>query len=461
MTITLEQLAIVISGEILAGDREHLFSGKVTTDSREISPGSLFFALSGERFDGNHFAAQASQNGAAAVIVSRPAEHIAGGCAVILVKDTLSALQSLASWWRAQLPGLHVVAITGSNGKTSTKDFTKAVLSQKFKTIATSGNLNNHIGVPLSILEAGPEDEAAVWEMGMNHPGELAPLCELIRPEIGLITNIGSAHIEFMGSRDKIAQEKTTLGRHLSKNGTLAYSSSDDYADYILRNTTAKPLPVGGENDRIQALNIRQTPSGSKFTLAVKDLGNIEILLPVPGRHMVDNALLAAAAGYTLELSLQQIADGLSSAALTSGRLRQFSRNGVTILDDTYNANPDSMIAALDTLRSMELPPHGRRIAVLGKMGELGSYYQEGHERVGRHAASIGIDILAAVGEEAAPIASAAKKQTSAIQVFSPSKKEAPLLLSTLFHDGDVLLFKGSRSASIEDIMNILFPPEK
>lgn len=461
MNTTLGQLADLLSGRILSGREDLIVSGEVHTDSRKKSPGSLFFALSGERFDGNSFAAQALENGASIVVVSREIPDLPENAGVLLVKDTLAALQALAKWWRSQLSTLRVVAITGSNGKTSTKDFTKSVLSRKYRTIATTGNLNNHIGVPLSILAATEQDEVAVWEMGMSHPGELAPLCDMIQPQIGLITNIGLAHIEFMGSRDSIAQEKTTLGRCLPPSGILAYPAQDDYADYIARNTNATPLPTGGEQSSIQAKAIQQTETGSSFILRIDGAGEVSVSLPVPGRHMIQNALLAAVAGHTLGLSLDQIASGLEGSVLTSGRLRQFSARGCLVLDDTYNANPDSMVAALDTLKSLSIQPGARRIAVLGKMGELGDFSDEGHARVGRHAAQLGIDFLVVIGEEAAEIARAAKAENTRTQILSSSKHEASTLLNSLLRDGDAFLFKGSRSAAIEEIMFTIFPPEK
>lgn len=456
MNVTLKQLATLLPGQILSGEEGLLLTGTVNTDSRKELPGSLFFALSGENFDGNDFAAHAAAKGAAAVIVSHPVQ-IEAPCGVILVKDTLLALQSLAAWWRTQLD-IRVIGITGSNGKTSTKDFTKSVLEQRFRTIATQGNLNNHIGLPLSILSATPEKEAAVWEMGMNHPGELAPLCAMARPKIGIITGIGTAHLEFMKTRQAIAEEKSTLGASLPESGTLIFPDNDDFADYLAAHTSAHLLKVGGEHSPVRAANICPTEEGSAFTLIIDSLGKKETFIPVPGRHMISNALLAAAAGATQGLTLDEITKGLEKGVLTKGRLRRWTHSGCNILDDTYNANPDSMIAALDTLAATPISKENKRIAVLGKMGELGGYSQSGHRAVGTHAAGLGIDILVVVGKEAEEIAFACRESSTGTEVlFADDKQAAVALLDSRIRQGDALLFKGSRSAAMETLMNSVF----
>ena len=357
----------------------------LTTDSRAITPGCVFLALCGERFDGNSFAADASQKGAAAVVVSRVEGDFAPGCTVVQAEDTLVALQSLASWWRAQLEPLHVVGLTGSSGKTSTKDMCLSVLSQKYEALATKGNLNNHIGVPLSILSTPLGTQAAIWEMGMNHAGEIAPLCGMTRPQIGIITTIGSAHLEFMGSRQAIASEKCTVARALPADGYMIYPALDDFADYIATQTSATPIPVGGCSSPVRALNPRSTATGTTYTLHIDGEEEVEVSLPVPGAHMVSNSLLAAAAGWKLGCSMQQIATGLSASTLTRGRLACKEVDGYTVVDDTYNANPESMKAALETVAALRGPK--RCIAVLGKMGELGEGGIAAHEEIGLCAA--------------------------------------------------------------------------
>ena len=367
-SLTAHGICNAIGGQLVSGPFERVASGGVCTDSRALAPHAVFFALGGEKFDGNLFAPEASRT-AAAVVVSRVEPGIDPSCAVILVEDTLTALQKLASWWRSNLK-LIVVGLTGSNGKTSTKDLTAAVLSRKFRTVATEGNLNNHIGVPLSILKAEPADEMAVWEIGMNHPGELAPLCGMTQPHIGIITSIGTSHMEYMGSRDNIAREKCTVAECLPENGHMIFPADCDYADMIRQSTRATCIDCGIDSGTVRAENLISTEDGTRFTLVIPDFCRETVELPVHGRHMVCNALLAAAAGWVAGLAKEQIVSGLNEAKLTGGRLHCKQSGGILVIDDTYNANPDSMQAALRT--AADLPCTGRRFAVLGRMGGTG-----------------------------------------------------------------------------------------
>lgn len=455
-SITIDELLAATGGTAAArGDRT--VTAGLTTDSRAVVPGCIFLALSGERFDGNNFAAEASRKGAAAVVVSRLAGEYDPACTVVQVADTLAALQSLAKWWRGQLEPIRVVGLTGSSGKTSTKDMTLAILRQHYKAVATKGNLNNHIGVPLSILSTEKGTEAAVWEMGMNHQGELAPLCEMVQPQVGIITTIGSAHLEFLGTRDNIANEKCTVARALPKDGYMIFPARDDYANYIAAQTDATPIAVGGHHSRVQALNQRSSPSGTTYTLYIEDAGEIAVNLPVPGAHMVSNSLLAAAAGWKLGCSLEEIAAGLASPALTRGRLACAQVDGFTVVDDTYNANPESMKAALETVAALKGPK--RRFAVLGKMGELGESGIAAHADMGWCAASLGYAAVVVVGAECAEttaLCQAAAESIPAMLVETPA--EAAAALRQLIQPGDAILFKGSRSAGMERTMYELFP---
>ncbi|MDO5469931.1 MAG: UDP-N-acetylmuramoyl-tripeptide--D-alanyl-D-alanine ligase [Akkermansia sp.] len=457
-SIAISDLISATAGKAVATGTRAITAG-LTTDSRAVVPGSIFLALSGERFDGNTFAAAASET-AAAVVVSRPIGNYHPDCTVILVPDTLAALQELALWWRAQLEPLHVVGLTGSSGKTSTKDMCLSVLSQRFNAIATKGNLNNHIGTPLSILSAEKGTEAAIWEMGMNHAGELAPLCRMTQPHIGIITTIGSAHLEFLGSREAIAQEKCTVARALPAEGYMIYPATDDFAATIAASTQATPLPVGGCNSPVRAINVRSTASGSSYDLHIEGTGEVRVNLPVPGAHMVSNSLLAAAAGWKLGCTLQQIAAGLSAAALTKGRLGCKEVDGFTVVDDTYNANPESMKAALHTVASLRGPK--RCFAVLGKMGELGEGGIAAHAEVGMCAAGLGYAAVVVVGAECAEtlaLCEAAAETIPAMLVSTPD--EAAAALRRMIEPGDAILFKGSRSAGMEHTMYELFPTLK
>ncbi|MEO7098298.1 MAG: UDP-N-acetylmuramoyl-tripeptide--D-alanyl-D-alanine ligase [Luteolibacter sp.] len=446
-----QQIAAILGVPIAAGNPDVLVTGGVSTDTRTLPPGCAFFALRGENFDGDAFAAKALADGAVVVIVHKWQGEVPADTAVIEVPDTLRALQRLACWWRKQL-NIPIVAITGSNGKTSTKDFTAAVLSKRFNVSATRGNLNNHIGVPLSVLATTEEHTAAVWEMGMNHSGEIAPLCEIARPKYGIITNIGTAHIEFMGSREAIAEEKGMLGRALPSDGILFLPATCEFYDYLRQRTRATMIAVGNGRGLVRAENLRFEVDGTHFTLVIEGAEKAEVSLPVPGRHMVTNALLAAGVGWKLGLSPAEIADGLSNAKLTGGRLGRFDYKGTTVIDDTYNANPESMAAAIETLADTPVSAGSRRIIVLGRMGELGAHAPAAHLRTGELAAQRHLMVIA-VGEGAQGIAEGAKN--------APYFRDLDQAAKWLTHEvkpGDVVLFKGSRTATVERVMHAAFP---
>ncbi len=450
MNTTAQQICEILDAKLVVGSSAVATSG-VFTDTRRPVAGALFIALKGENFNADNFAASALEGGASIAIVHQwSGGEIPEGKAVIEVSDTLFALQRLAHWWRSQLD-IPVICITGSNGKTSTKDFTKAVLSQAFDVHATQGNFNNHIGLPLTVLSTTREHTAAIYEIGMNHSGELSPLCEIARPQYGIITNIGTAHVEFLGSREAIAEEKGTLGRYLPENGLLFTPAHCDFNEYFRARTRARMVPVGNGVGLVRAENLRPETSGTRFTLVIEGEEKAEVSLPVPGKHMVMNALLAAAIGWKLGISPGAIAAGLSGTKLTSGRLRQIRWDGITLLDDTYNANPESMAAAIETLAEMEIPEGNRRIAVLGKMGELGVFSDEAHLTLGRLAASKDLTLIA-VGEGAEGIASGAGA------LHFPTVEKASAWLLSNSRRGDVILFKGSRTAAIEKVLQSAFP---
>lgn len=439
---SLQQLADAMSGTLPKGGGELVNSAGVSTDTRKIASGALFFALKGDRFDAHNFLDQAVAAGAGALVI-QDVTSLPEGIPAILVEDTLQALQDLAKWYRNEL-GIPVIAISGSNGKTSTKDFTRSVLSQRFRVNATLGNLNNHIGLPLTVLATKADDEVGVFEMGMNHAGELAPLCEIARPDISIITNVGTAHIEFMGSREAIAHEKGTLARALGEEGTLLIPSDCDFLDDYRATTVGKIVPVG--EGSIRAENVVAETAGSTFDLVVDGLGRTSTSIAVPGRHMVSNALLAAGAGVVLGMTLEEISAGLQGSSLTSGRLRQFEAKGITVLDDTYNANPESIIAALQALADQ--PARGSRTAVLGKMAEQGEHAAPAYVRIGALAADLGLRLIS-VGAEAVGMNAPHHFETV---------EEASGWLSENTHAGDLVLFKGSRAAAIERVMNLAYP---
>jgi UDP-N-acetylmuramoyl-tripeptide--D-alanyl-D-alanine ligase len=421
----------------------------VCTDTRTLKPGDLFVALRGDSFDGHTFVAEAAKRGAAGAMVEKVPVDLPPGFAIVLVPDSLRGLQLLSANYRKSL-ALQAVGLTGSNGKTSTKDLTIAVLGKHFRVTGTIGNLNNHIGVPLTLLRANGDDQVGVFELGMNHPGEIAPLAAMIAPDVAIITNIGTAHIEFMGSRDAIALEKGMLAESLQPSGTLILSAHDEYSGAIAARTKADVVLAGIGKGEVFASDLRPHFSGTKFLLNA-DGRSVPAELAVPGEHMVRNAMLAAAVGRVFGLSLEECAAGLAELRLSKGRLEQKVIRGIQIIDDSYNANPDSMKAALRTLASM--PAVGRRIAVLGRMGELGAEAERGHRQVGQFAANEHLDCLVSVGTEAEWIAEEAWRGGVEKVVRSASTDEAVEALRELAKPGDVVLIKGSRSERMERIL--------
>ena len=447
---SLQQLAQWAHGTLTGGNPARTVT-RVCTDSRSVREGDLFVALRGEHFDGHAFVAQAAAAGAVAAVVDGAfTGETDADFALVRVADTLVALQTIATRYRASLP-LRVVALTGSSGKTSTKDFLAAVLGEKFRVVKTEGNLNNHIGLPLTLLRASAADEVGVFELGMNHPGEIAPLAAMAAPEAGVITNIGVAHIEFMGSRAAIAQEKGMLAEALPATGFLVLHAGDDFSASLARRSPAKTILAGIGKGDLSATLLETGLEGSRF-LARAGQELAEVLLPVPGVHMVENALLALAAGWGFGIPLAVAAQGLAACHLTKGRLEQKTLGGIRFLDDSYNANPDSMRAALRTLAA--LPVSGARIAVLGRMGELGAESERGHRAVGADAAEAGIDLLVAVGAEEARLIAEAARQGGLKEVHHVADTEAAAaLLAGRARPGDLILLKGSRSARMERVL--------
>lgn len=387
------------------------------------------------------------------MVVSRLSpEWEALSCAVIHVPDTLAALQNLARHYRAWHQPF-VLGITGSNGKTSTKDLACAVLSRRHQVCATAGNLNNHIGLPLSILRLSDNDTCGVFEMGMNHPGEIAPLAAIAAPDAGIITNIGVAHIEYMGSREAIAMEKGMLAEAVAEDGLVVLNSTDEFTPSIAARCRSRVIRAGLGAGDVAADDLKARPDGTSFTLDFAGT-KVSTFLPVPGQHMVANAALAAAVGWQQGIDLEEIADALCHSKLTKGRLEIKQVNGVTFLDDSYNANPDSMKAGLRTLAGMA--GAGRRIAVLGRMGELGLHAAEGHREVGQLASALKLDAVLTVGDEARQISDAVGGPAA---LHFPDHAACARHLQAELREGDVVLLKGSRSAGMERVLSLYLTP--
>jgi UDP-N-acetylmuramoyl-tripeptide--D-alanyl-D-alanine ligase len=445
--LSILQIVDLAGAKLESGDG-NISVSKVSTDSRTIKAGELFVALRGENFNGHKFVGEVAQKGAAGVIVDLAWQgKIPDVFAVLRAEDTLCAYQNLAANYRKSLK-LKVIAITGSNGKTSTKDFAASVLARKFRVTKTEGNFNNHVGLPRTILKATSEDEVAVWEIGMNHPGEIAALAKIAAPDVAIITNIGIAHIEFMGSREAIAKEKSALAQAVPAEGTVILNADDTFSQKIAARTRAKFIFAGTTSGTVRATEIRQSAEGSEFTI-LEGAHRCRAQLPVPGLHMVQNAMLAVAAGRVFGLSIEECAAGLVSTPLTKARLQIKQIHGVQFIDDSYNAIPDSMKAALRTL--IELDSEGKRIAVLGKMLELGAESDRGHREVGEAAATLGVDYLIAIGDDT--IAVGARDAGLENATTAKDTGEAAEMLSDIVSPGDLVLIKGSRSARTEVVL--------
>ena len=447
--LSIFQIAEFASASVSGGDG-NVSIDKISTDSRTLKRGELFVALRGENFDGHKFVEAAVKTGAAGAIIDLGWKgKVPDNFTVIRVEDTLQAYQTVAANYRKSLP-LRVLAITGSNGKTSTKDFAAAVLGRRFRVTKTQGNFNNHVGLPRTMLEATSQDEVAVWEIGMNHPGEVAALAKIAAPDAALITNIGIAHIEFMGSREAIAAEKGALAEAIGPQGSIILNADDPFSKNIAARTHAKVIFAGTTAGTIRAGEITQSAHGSDFTI-LEGAHRCRAQLPVPGLHMVQNAMHAVAAGRLFGLSLEEAAAGLVAAPLAKARLQIRQINGVQFIDDSYNANPDSMKAALRTL--VELDADGKRIAVLGEMRELGKESARGHREVGETAAELGVDQLIAIGDMGAAIAEAAQQAGLEKTAAVGSISEAAEMLTEITAPGDLVLIKGSRTARTERVL--------
>jgi UDP-N-acetylmuramoyl-tripeptide--D-alanyl-D-alanine ligase len=416
----------------------------VTTDSRRVQPGEIFVALRGQNFDGHEYLSQVAQSGAAGAVVS---EQQDSPLSMLQVADTQRALGLIAAYNRALFDG-PLVAITGSSGKTSVKNMISAVLAQRGKTLATEGNFNNEVGVPLTLLRLTPEHQFAVVEMGAGAPGDIAWLCELGRPTIAMVLNVMPAHLAGFGDLEVIAQTKGEIYDRLDESSVAIINVDQPWADqWRNRAHPASVLDFGLE--QAAAISAEKIVSrgleGVSFT-AITPVGDIGIALAVPGKHNVGNALAAIAAGLACQLSLPEIKRGLESVRPVGGRLStRFTTLGTTVIDDCYNANPGSVRAAIDLLASCP----GRKTLMLGAMRELGPDSVELHRQMGEYAHARGVERLWGVGRELAP----------AVQAFGGGSRfftdtaEAISALPGAFDDEDTVLIKGSRGAQMERVL--------
>lgn len=456
-TVSMVEAAAWMGAE-LRGDAPD-FGAAVFSDSRNPVPGGLFVALKGERFDGHAYVDEVLHEGASGAVVSKAWASdleacVPAGKALLVVDDPLVGLQRMAAAYRRGFE-IPVIGITGSNGKTSTKEFAVAALGGG-DVLGTEGNLNNHIGVPLTLMRLDASHRGAVVEMGMNHAGELAPLVEMAQPTCGIVTCVGVAHIEHLGSREAIAAEKVVVAEGVPVGGTAILNAEDDFFAWMrhrLEATGRKVIGVGVGGD-VEFVECGETSNGARFRLKAGHRAGgweVDVEIRVPGRHMALNAALGLTGAVVCGAVPQEAAVRVAGVEAAKGRLRCVKIAGVEVLDDSYNANPDSMVAAL---RVLARRGRGRKVAALGRMGELGVHAQAGHVRVGREAGECGVAWVVAVGgEEAGWIASAARDAGVARVDHFPNTTIAADALRGELRPGDTLLVKGSRSAHMEAVI--------
>lgn len=444
--VSLQTLAAALNAELIGSDT-HIDS--VTTDTRQITPGCLFIALKGEKYDAHDFAADAAKSGAGALLVSK---HLPVDVPQLVVTDTRIALGQLGGWVRQQVSA-RVVGLTGSSGKTSVKEMTAAILRECGNVLYTAGNFNNDIGVPLTLLRLTAEHDYAVIEMGANHPGEIGYTTSLAKPETALVNNLSAAHLEGFGSLAGVAQAKGEIFEGLPENGTaILNADNNDWPNWQSKLNGKTVWRFSAEQNAgsdFYATNVKLSPLNTEFTLH-SPKGSIEVSLPVPGRHNIANAMAAAALALSVGASLENIRAGLMTLQSVKGRLFPIALSkGKTLLDDSYNANVGSMTAAAQVLAEMP----GYRVMAVGDMAELGAESEECHRQVGEAIRAAGIDKVFSVGHDSRIIS-----DVSGCGEHLEDKAALTARLTSLLSEHAVItvLIKGSRSAAMEQVVRAL-----
>jgi len=458
VSITIEEVLRATGGRLLQGEERAFFQG-ISTDSRMVGEGELFIALKGPRFDGHHFALKALEKKAGGVVIE---EDKTGDIrwngyrpkAVIVVKDTLRALGDLARERRRRYR-IPVVALTGSNGKTTTKEMISACLETTFPILKTRENLNNLIGLPLTLLNLTEKERVVILEMGMNVPGEIRRLTEIAEPDVGLITNIQIVHLEGVGSLERVREEKGELFRRMRRDGTILVNQNDPHVIDLASEFSGQKITFGVEKSAdVMAKEIRlRGAEGTSFNLILEG-EEIEVSLPLLGRHFVPNALSAIAVASLFGIEVKKAKEALERFRPFPMRMEIIHlEGGKTLINDAYNANPRSMELALETLA--EIKGKGRAIAVLGDMLELGDFTEEAHRQIGEKVEELSIDLLLTMGEKAPLVVESAvrhgfePKRTRVME----SHSEAISILKEVVQEGDWILIKGSRRMAMEKIV--------
>lgn len=446
--LKVQDIADMIGAKVIGNKNNEVT--RVTTDSREVVEGTLFVAIKGERLDGHDFIADCGRRGMACAICERVPVGVIG-CTLLLVKNSVSALGAFARQYKEMFSPL-TVAVTGSIGKTTTKEFIYSVLSEKYNTLKTEGNHNNNIGLPMTLLGIGPEHKAAVIEMGMSHFGEIDELTRITQPNIAVVTNIGTSHIENLGSREGIRDAKLEIVNGLIPGGALILNGDEPLLAGI---KGAYYVGMKNRESSVFADNIVSGKNGTAFDLVIGSERIESIVIPALGDHNVMNAAVAYTVGILAGMGEFEIRRGLKNYKTVGMRQNIFRVGGLTIQEDCYNAAPESMEAALRVLCTVADREGLRKVAVLGDMRELGSYSKEGHRRVGRAVAENGVSLLFTFGKDASQIAYSALEQgmdPSNVLMFEDTDDVGELVaaLTKRTADGDMLLFKASRAMRLE-----------
>ena len=428
---------------------------EITTDSRKAGKDSLFVAIKGERVDAHKFIPAVFEQGALCVISEQELADPAG--AYIQVDSSLQAIKDIAEFYRKQLD-IKVVGITGSVGKTSTKEMIASVLSEKYRVLKTLGNFNNELGLPLTVFRLREEDEIAVLEMGISHFGEMHRLSKIARPDICVITNIGQCHLEFLGDRDGVLKAKTEIFDYLAPAGTIVLNGDDDKLATLQEVKGIQPVFFGIDSDRmISATQIHSLGLKGIACRICTGQGDFDVTIPIPGYHMVYNALAGTAVGLSLGMTTEEIKRGIEKLESLSGRFHIIETDNYTVVDDCYNANPVSMKASLKVLGDAL----GRKVAILGDMGELGENEQQLHEEVGVAAGQQGIQMLICVGALSEGMAKAARETNPQMEVIhKQTLEEAISSLPQYLKQGDTILVKASHFMHFEKIVEVLTKQE-
>ncbi len=450
--LSINKIREAVNGKIVQGNPGEKIDN-ICIDSRKIKEDDLFFAIIGERFDGHSFIEEAVNKGAKALIVDRSIKAYPG-ISIIRVKDTTKALQNLAHFNRKRYNSLKLIGVTGSVGKTTTKDMLSFLLKQKYKVLKSKGNYNNHYGLPLSLLSLNGDEDIAVLEMAMSNLGEISELVKIAEPEYGIVTNVGQAHLKNLDNLANVAEAKKELVEGLPKNGIAVLNYDNEYVREMDTAFTGKKILYYGLSDKADIyannINIDNKNKNISFTVNYKN-ENIDITINKPGRHNIYNALAAIAVAREFEVEWEKIKAAFKNLSFSALRLEINEEDEFTIINDSYNANPLSMKAAIDVLKDIY---QNRSIAVLGDMLELGAQKEEAHYEVGKYLADKDIDILITVGELGEIIANGAEDNMDEKNIFrTKNNNEAVEILNDILIKGDCVLVKGSRKMKMEEIV--------